>query len=174
MKFGVPAETLAGETRVAATPETVRKLVAAGHHAVVIQAGAGRGANFPDEEYAAAGATLAQTAQDVYTAADCVLKVRAPAPEELGWLRSGQLLIGLLNPHQNEAAQALAATRVTAFAMERLPRISRAQSMDVLSSQANVGGYKAVLLAANEFQRLMPMLMTAAGTVKAAQSAGSS
>ena len=169
MKFGVPAETHAGETRVAATPETVKKLAAGGHHAVLVEAGAGAGANIPDEQYAAAGAQVVGSASDVYGQADIVLKVRAPADGELAQLRSGQLLVGLLNPHNKDAAQALAARGVTAFAMELLPRISRAQSMDVLSSQANIGGYKAVMLAANEYQRLMPMLMTAAGTVKAAR-----
>lgn len=169
MKLGIPAETHAGETRVAATPETVKKITAPGHHAVLVQSGAGAGANIPDEQFAAAGAKIVPSAADVYGQADIVLKVRAPADGELGQMRSGQILIGLLNPHDKQSAQALAAKGVTAFAMELLPRISRAQSMDVLSSQANIGGYKAVMLAANTYQRLMPMLMTAAGTVKAAR-----
>jgi H+-translocating NAD(P) transhydrogenase subunit alpha len=169
MKFGVPAETHAGETRVAATPETVKKLTAGGHHSVLVQSGAGAAANIPDNQYSAAGAQILSSAADVYGQADILLKVRAPANGELSRLHSGQVLVGLLNPHNKEAAQALAATGVTAFAMELLPRISRAQSMDVLSSQANIGGYKAVMLAANAYQRLMPMLMTAAGTVKAAR-----
>lgn len=169
MKFGVPAETHAGETRVAATPETVKKLAAGGHHAVLVQSGAGAGANIPDDQYSAAGAQVVPSPSDVYGRSDIVLKVRAPADGELAQLRSGQVLVGLLNPHNKDAAQALAAKGVTAFAMELLPRISRAQSMDVLSSQANIGGYKAVMLAANQYQRLMPMLMTAAGTVKAAR-----
>ena len=169
MKFGVPAETRAGETRVAATPETVKKLTAAGHHTVFVQSGAGAGASLPDEQFAAAGAKIVPGTSDIYGQADIVLKVRAPADGELGQMRPGQVLIGLLNPHDKQSAQALAAKGVTAFAMELLPRISRAQSMDVLSSQANIGGYKAVMLAANAYQRLMPMLMTAAGTVKAAR-----
>jgi NAD(P) transhydrogenase subunit alpha len=169
MKFGIPAETQAGETRVAATPETVKKLTAGGHHTVLVQAGAGMGANIPDDQFAAAGAKIVSAAPDVYAQADIVLKVRAPADGELAQMRSGQVLIGLLNPHNKPGAEALARKGVTAFAMELLPRISRAQSMDVLSSQANIGGYKAVMLAATTFQRLMPMLMTAAGTVKAAR-----
>ena len=169
MKFGVPAEIQAGETRVAATPETVKKLTAGGHHAVLVESGAGARANIPDDQYSLAGAQVVPSAGEVYGQADVLLKVRAPADGELAQLRPGQVLIGLLNPHHKEAAQALAATGVSAFSMELLPRISRAQSMDVLSSQANIGGYKAVMLAANEYQRLMPMLMTAAGTVKAAR-----
>lgn len=169
MKFGIPAETQAGETRVAATPETVKKLTAGGHHSVFVQAGAGGGANVPDDQFAAAGAKIVGAAREVYAQADIVLKVRAPADGELAQMRSGQVLIGLLNPHNKPGAEALARSGVTAFAMELLPRISRAQSMDVLSSQANIGGYKAVMLAATTFQRLMPMLMTAAGTVKAAR-----
>jgi len=169
MKFGIPAESQAGETRVAGTPETVKKLTAGGHHSVFVQAGAGVGANVPDDLFAAAGATIVGAAREVYAQADIVLKVRAPADGELAQMRSGQVLIGLLNPHNKPGAEALARSGVTAFAMELLPRISRAQSMDVLSSQANIGGYKAVMLAATTFQRLMPMLMTAAGTVKAAR-----
>jgi proton-translocating NAD(P)+ transhydrogenase subunit alpha len=169
MKFGVPAETRAGETRVAATPETVKKLTAGGHHAVLVQSGAGASANIPDDQFAAAGGKIVPSAADIYGQADIVLKVRTPADGELGQMRPGQVLIGLLNPHDRQSAQALAVKGVTAFAMELLPRISRAQSMDVLSSQANIGGYKAVMLAANAYQRLMPMLMTAAGTVKAAR-----
>jgi NAD(P) transhydrogenase subunit alpha len=169
MKLGIPAETYAGETRVAATPETVRKLTLGGHHSVLVQAGAGAGANIPDDQFSAAGAKIVASSADVYGQADIVLKVRAPVEAELAQMRSGQVLMGLLNPHNKQAAQALAAKGLTAFSMELLPRISRAQSMDVLSSQANIGGYKAVLLAANTYQRLMPMLMTAAGTVKAAR-----
>jgi NAD(P) transhydrogenase subunit alpha len=169
MKLGVPAETRAGETRVAATPETVKKLTSAGHHTVFVQSGAGTGASLPDDQFAAAGAKIVPSAPDVYNQADIVLKVRAPADGELARMRAGQILVGLLNPHDEQAAQAIAARGLTAFAMELLPRISRAQSMDVLSSQANIGGYKAVMLAANAYQRLMPMLMTAAGTVKAAR-----
>lgn len=169
MKFGIPAETRPNETRVAATPETVRKLTAAGHHAVLVQSGAGAGASVPDEQYAAVGATIVPSAADVYAQSEIVLKVRGPDAGELAQLRTGQVLIGLLNPYQQDGIAALAKQGVTAFAMEALPRISRAQSMDVLSSQANLGGYKAVMMAANAYGRLMPMLMTAAGTVKAAR-----
>ncbi|MCW5605007.1 MAG: Re/Si-specific NAD(P)(+) transhydrogenase subunit alpha [Burkholderiales bacterium] len=169
MKFGIPAETRPGEKRVAATPETIKKLTAAGHHAVLVQAGAGTGANIPDQQYVDAGATVVAGAGDVYAQAEIVLKVRGPEASELAQMKSGQTLIGLLNPHDREGLEALAKQGIAAFAMEALPRISRAQSMDVLSSQANIGGYKAVMLAANAYQRLMPMLMTAAGTVKAAR-----
>ena len=169
MKLGIPAETRPNETRVAATPETVKKIAASGHHAVVIQSGAGKGSDIPDEQFAAAGAALVATAEEVYQQADIVLKVRGPDAQELARLRRGLVLIGLLNPHDKDNIAALAKQGVTAFAMEALPRISRAQNMDVLSSQANIGGYKAVMMAANAYRRLMPMLMTAAGTVKAAR-----
>ena len=169
MKLGIPAETRPNETRISATPETVKKLTAAGHHAVIIQSGAGVGASIPDELFTASGATIVSSATEVYQQADIVLKVRGPDVQELAQMRSGQVLIGLLNPHHKEGIEALAKQGVTAFAMEALPRISRAQNMDVLSSQANIGGYKAVMMAANAYQRLMPMLMTAAGTVKAAR-----
>jgi NAD(P) transhydrogenase subunit alpha len=169
MKFGIPAETQSHETRISGTPETVKKLTGAGHHQVFLQAGAGAGASLPDEQFAAAGATVVATAGDVWRDADIVLKVRGPDPQELAQMRAGQILIGLLNPHRREGIEALAKQGVTAFAIEALPRISRAQNMDVLSSQANLGGYKAVMMAANAYHRLMPMLMTAAGTVKAAR-----
>ncbi len=169
MKFGIPAETRTHEKRVAASPETIKKLAAGGHHTVLVQSGAGNAASIPDEQYAAAGATIAAGAADVYAQADIVLKVRGPDANELAQLRSGQTLIGLLNPHNQDGIAALAKSGVTAFAMEALPRISRAQSMDVLSSQANIAGYKAVLMAANTYGKMMPMLMTAAGTVKAAR-----
>jgi H+-translocating NAD(P) transhydrogenase subunit alpha len=169
MKLGIPTETVANETRVAATPETVKRLAGSGHHTVLVQAGAGAGANIPDDAYAGAGASLVPDAAQVFGAADIVLKVRAPTADETALLRAGQVLIGLLNPHDAAAAEVLAQRGITAFAMESLPRISRAQSMDVLSSQANIAGYKAVVLAAAEYGRFMPMLMTAAGTVKAAR-----
>ncbi|HET7158058.1 MAG TPA: Re/Si-specific NAD(P)(+) transhydrogenase subunit alpha [Burkholderiales bacterium] len=169
MKLGIPAETRPLETRVAATPETVKKLTAGGFHSVQIQAGAGVRASIPDDQYVAAGATIVAQAADIYRDADIVLKVRAPDANELAQMRAGQILIGLLQPHDTAGIAALAARGLTAFAMEALPRISRAQNMDVLSSQANIGGYKAVLMAANTYARMMPMLMTAAGTVKAAR-----
>jgi len=166
MRIGVPAERYPGESRVAATPETVKKLAAGGRHEVIVEEGAGAGAAVPDAAFAAAGAALVRIA-DLYGAADIVLKVRRPGETELGRLRPGSVLVGLLSPH--EGMEGLAKTGCTAFALELLPRITRAQSMDVLSSQANIAGYKAVLVAANEYGRFMPMLMTAAGTVKAAR-----
>lgn len=169
MKIGIPAETRAGETRVAATPETVRKLAASGENPVYVQSGAGVGAHFPDAEYAAAGATVVASADEVYAQAELILKVRGPQAGELAQMRPGTVLIGLLTPYDGAAIEALAARGLTAFAMEWLPRTTRAQSMDVLSSQANLAGYKAVLRAADTYGRLMPMLMTAAGTVKAAR-----
>jgi len=166
MRIGIPAETWPGETRVAATPETIKKLVAAKHQ-VVVQAGAGLGASIPDEAYAAAGAEVAPAAEAF--GAELVLKVRAPLPEERAMMPSGTRLVGMLNPFDAANLEAMAAHGLTAFALEAVPRITRAQSMDVLSSQANIAGYKAVMLAANTYQRFMPMLMTAAGTVKAAR-----
>jgi len=166
MRIGIPAETEAGETRVAATPETVKKLTTGGRHTVLVQSGAGVNAAIPDEAFVASGATLA-SATDIYSHADIILKVRRPEGPELSMLRRGSILIGLLAPHEN--TDALMQTGVTAFAMELLPRISRAQAMDVLSSQGNIAGYKAVIMAAYEYGRFMPMLMTAAGTVKAAR-----
>ena len=166
MRIGVPLETRPGETRVAATPETVKKLTAQGHQ-VVIQSGAGIGASQPDSAYEAVGATIGSAA-DAF-GAEIVLKVRSPQEDELKQLKSGSVLIGMLDPFDNAGIAAMAAQGITAFALEAAPRTTRAQSMDVLSSQANIAGYKAVLVAANEYQRFMPMLMTAAGTVKAAR-----
>ena len=169
MRFGVPAEIRPGETRVAATPETVKKLAAGGKHAVVVQAGAGIRAAVRDAEFQAAGATIAPSAADIYAQSDIVLKVRGPEASELAALKRGSILVGLLNPYEAAGVEALARTGVTGFALEWLPRITRAQAMDVLSSQANIAGYKAVIVAADEYGRFMPMLMTAAGTVKAAR-----
>jgi NAD(P) transhydrogenase subunit alpha len=166
MRIGIPAETRLGETRVAATPETVKKLVAAKHQ-VIVQSGAGIASSVPDEAYTAAGAQIGSAAEAL--GADMVLKVRAPNPEELPQMRSGAVLIGMLNPFDAENIAVMAGHGLSAFALEAAPRITRAQSMDVLSSQANIAGYKAVMLAANTYQRFMPMLMTAAGTVKAAR-----
>jgi H+-translocating NAD(P) transhydrogenase subunit alpha len=166
MRIGVPAEVQAGETRVAATPETVKKLAARSE--VKVQAGAGAGCSIPDRDYEAAGARIVASAADAYDA-DIVLKVRAPMERELGHLKANAVLIGLLEPFNAAGLEALARRGVSGFAMEWLPRISRAQSMDVLSSQANIAGYKAVVLAAAEIGRFFPMLMTAAGTVKAAR-----
>ena len=168
MNIGIPAETRAGETRVAATPETVKKLVA-GKHAVLVQAGAGAGASILDSDFQTAGAALASGAADVYARAEVVLKVRAPQAAELGLLRRNQVLVGMLNRFDAEGLASIARTGATAFALEAAPRITRAQPLDVLSSQANLGGYKAVMVAANHYGRLFPMLMTAAGTIKAAR-----
>ena len=166
MLIGVPAETLPGETRVAVTPETVKKLKAAGH-TLRIQSGAGVAASATDEALAAAGAEITDAAQA--WACPLVLKVRPPSAAELALAQSGATLIGMLNPFDAEGLQRMAAAGLTSFALEAAPRTTRAQSMDVLSSQANIAGYKAVMEAANQYQRFFPMLMTAAGTVKAAR-----
>lgn len=165
MRIGVPAETRPGETRVAATPETVKKLAA--KHQVVVQSGAGLAASITDEAYVAAGAQIGSAADAL--GAEIVLKVRAPNAEERARIKPGTVVIGMLNPFDAENNAAMAAAGLQAFALEAVPRITRAQSMDVLSSQANIAGYKAVMVAANTYQRFMPMLMTAAGTVKAAR-----
>ena len=162
MRIGVPLETRAGETRVAATPETVKKLISQGHQ-VLIQAGAGVGASQPDSAYEAVGASIGSAADAL--GSEIVLKVRSPEAAELKQMKSGAVLLGMLDPFDNAGIQAMAGQGITAFALEAAPRTTRAQSMDVLSSQANIAGYKAV----NEYQRFMPMLMTAAGTVKAAR-----
>src|SRR5438552_5451759 len=167
MIIGIPRETRAGETRVAATPETVKKLAASGKHEIVVESGAGTASSIPDAEFQAAGARIGAATEAL--GADIVLKVRGPSTEELPELKGGALLIGLLNPFDAAAVQSYAQAGVSGYALEWLPRITRAQSMDVLSSQANIGGYKAVIVAANEYGRFMPMLMTAAGTVKAAR-----
>ncbi|MBA2659428.1 MAG: Re/Si-specific NAD(P)(+) transhydrogenase subunit alpha [Nitrosospira sp.] len=169
MHIGIPAEIRGGESRVAATPETVKKFTAKDFHVVLVQSGAGTGASIPDEAYEAAGARIVTGAADLYGQSQIVLKVRGPEPGELAMMGKDTVLLGLLSPHQMDGIEALARHGLTAFAMEKLPRTSRAQSMDVLSSQANIAGYKAVLMAANVYQKFFPMLMTAAGTVKAAR-----
>jgi NAD(P) transhydrogenase subunit alpha len=166
MQIGVPAETQAGETRVAATPETVKKLVGLGH-VLRVQGGAGLAASATDAAYAAAGAELVDAAGAL--GCEVVLKVRAPSASELALMRRGTLLVGMLNPFDAPGLQAMAEAGLAAFALEAAPRTTRAQSMDVLSSQANIAGYKAVMIAADKYQRFFPMLMTAAGTVKAAR-----
>jgi H+-translocating NAD(P) transhydrogenase subunit alpha len=166
MHIGVPAETRANETRVAATPETVKKYVTQGHR-VTIQKGAGMPASFTDEAFAAAGAELVDAAAAF--SADLVLKVQSPTADELPLMKRGAVLVGMLDPFNAENAAQLASAGVTAFALEAAPRTTRAQSLDVLSSQANIAGYKAVLVAAERYPRFLPMLMTAAGTVKAAR-----
>jgi len=166
MQIGVPLETVAGETRVAVTPETAKKLTAQGH-TVRVQAGAGVAASVTDEAYVAAGAQITDRAGAL--GADLVLKVRSPQADELALMKSGATLVGMLNPFDRPGLDALAAAGLTSFALEAAPRTTRAQSMDVLSSQANIAGYKAVMMAADKYQRFFPMLMTAAGTVKAAR-----
>ncbi len=166
LTIGIPAEIKNHENRVAATPETVKKMLALGCQ-VIVQKGAGERANVTDSAYLAAGAILV-SAKDVYQA-NIILKVRAPEANEISAMPAGTALIGLLEPYNQTQLQIIAQQGITAFALEALPRNSRAQSMDVLSSQANVAGYKAVLLASHFYQRFMPMLMTSAGTVKAAR-----
>lgn len=166
MLIGVPTETAVGETRVAVTPETAKKLVAQGH-TVQVQSGAGVAASATDEAYTAVGATITDAAGAL--GAELVLKVRSPSDAELAHMKAGATLVGMLNPFDAPGLQKLAAAGLTSFALEAAPRTTRAQSMDVLSSQANIAGYKAVMLAANRYQRFFPMLMTAAGTVKAAR-----
>ncbi len=166
MQIGVPAETAAGETRVAATPETVKKLKALGH-TLRVQSGAGLAASVTDEAYIAAGAEIT----DAAGALSCplVLKVRSPSDNEAAQMKPGSTLVGMLNPFDASGLLRLATAQLTGFALEAAPRTTRAQSMDVLSSQANIAGYKAVMMAADKYQRFFPMLMTAAGTVKAAR-----
>jgi NAD(P) transhydrogenase subunit alpha len=166
MQIGVPAETAAGETRVAVTPETVKKLVAQGH-TVQVQSGAGVRASVTDDAYIAAGAQICNAASALGSA--LVLKVGAPQAEELAHMKSGAALVGMLNPFDTDGLSRMAGAGLTSFALEAAPRTTRAQSMDVLSSQANIAGYKAVMMAADKYQRFFPMLMTAAGTVKAAR-----
>ncbi len=166
MLITVPKETRPGETRVAATPETVKKFVSLGHR-VKVEAGAGLSASAPDGVYAAAGAKICPHAE-AYSG-EIVLKVRPAQADEIALMKPGQVLIGMLEPFNAEGIAAMNAAGLTVFSLEAAPRISRAQSLDVLSSQANVAGYKAVLMGANTYGRMMPMLMTAAGTVKAAR-----
>jgi H+-translocating NAD(P) transhydrogenase subunit alpha len=169
MRIAVLSETDGNETRVAATPETVKKYKALGAD-VAVQAGAGRGAGIPDGEFEAAGATVAGSAEDAAKDADVVLKVRRPGDGELKGLKPGALVVAIMDPYgQTEAVKAMADAKVAAFAMELMPRITRAQVMDVLSSQANLAGYRAVIDGAAEYGRALPMMMTAAGTVPAAR-----
>ncbi|MGE0178904.1 MAG: Re/Si-specific NAD(P)(+) transhydrogenase subunit alpha [Sphingomonas sp.] len=168
MKIAVLKETASGERRVSATPETVKKYIGLGA-SVAVEAGAGESANIADDDYVAAGAALAPRGETLKDA-DIVLAVQGPEVAELEGARNGMLLIGALNPFgQRERVDAYAAAGIETLAMEFLPRITRAQSMDMLSSQANLAGYKAVLDAAGEYGRAFPMMMTAAGTVAAAK-----
>ncbi len=166
MLIGIPTETAVGETRVAITPETAKKLKALGH-TLRIQSGAGVAASVTDDAFTAAGAEITDAA-GAY-ACDLVLKVRSPSDAECAHMKAGTTLVGMLNPFDAAGLQRLATAGLTGFALEAAPRTTRAQSMDVLSSQANIAGYKAVMIAADKYQRFFPMLMTAAGTVKAAR-----
>ena len=166
MLIGIPTETAVGETRVAITPETAKKLKALGH-TLRIQSGAGVAASVTDDAFTAAGAEITDAA-GAY-ACDLVLKVRSPSDAECAHMKAGTTLVGMLNPFDAAGLQRLATAGLTGFALEAAPRTTRAQSMDVLSSQANIAGYKAVMMAADKYQRFFPMLMTAAGTVKAAR-----
>src|SRR3954462_261235 len=167
MKVAIPAE-LDSEPRVAATPDTVKKLKA--YADVVVQSGAGLASGMLDADYEAAGATIAQNAADTLHDADVVLKVRRPTEQELSYCKPGALVFAIMDPYgADEALAAMARANVVGFAMELMPRITRAQVMDVLSSQANLAGYRAVIDGAGEFGRAFPMMMTAAGTVPAAR-----
>ncbi|MDP3409990.1 Re/Si-specific NAD(P)(+) transhydrogenase subunit alpha [Bosea sp. (in: a-proteobacteria)] len=169
MRIAVPAETQGAETRVAMTPETARKFAGLGAE-IVVETGAGLASGISDADYQAAGATIAASAAEALAGAAIVLKVRRPADSEIAALPKGALVVGIMDPYGNEKAlAALSKAGVSAFAMEFMPRITRAQVMDVLSSQANLAGYRAVVDGAGEYGRALPMMMTAAGTVPAAR-----
>jgi NAD(P) transhydrogenase subunit alpha len=169
VKIAVPRETAPGETRVALTPQAAGQLIGDGVE-VVVQAGAGRESYIPDEAFAEAGATIAADAPALYGQADLVLRVGRPTDEEIAMMKPGTALIGTLGTLANpQLAQRLAKAGVTAISMDAIPRITRAQSMDTLSSQATAGGYKAVLIAAERLPKFMPLLTTAAGTVRPAR-----
>ncbi|MGF1456725.1 MAG: Re/Si-specific NAD(P)(+) transhydrogenase subunit alpha [Alphaproteobacteria bacterium] len=169
MKIAIPTETRQNETRVAATPETVKKYVALGA-AVAVQRGAGIAASVTDEAFVEAGATIVDSSWDAVQDADMVLKVAPPTPQEVGEFRPGAYYAGLLNPFaERDTIEAMVRQNVTAFAMEFMPRITRAQSMDVLSSQSNLSGYLAVIEAAALYNRAFPQMMTAAGTIPPAK-----
>ena len=166
MRIAVARETDAGEPRVAATPDTIKRLKSLGAE-VVVARGAGLGAGIPDAEFQAVGAAISD---NLANDADVVLKVRRPGPTEIAGYKKGALVVAMMDPFGNEAAlKQMADAGLVAFAMELMPRITRAQSMDVLSSQANLAGYRAVIDAAEEYGRALPMMMTAAGTVPAAK-----
>ena len=169
MQIAIPKETLNGESRVAASPEIVGKLIGLGFK-VTVESGAGLASSFTDDAYKQAGATIAKTAAETLKSADMVWKIRAPAGAEITKMKKGAILVASLDAlTDGDGMAALAKAGITAFAMELMPRISRAQSMDILSSQANLAGYKAVLDAASEYGRGFPMMMTAAGTVPPAR-----
>ncbi len=167
--IAVTRERRDGETRCAVTPETVKKFVAMGA-TVTVEAGTGTGSSIPDDDYAAAGATVAKDTKAVLSGADIVLKVRGPTAQETSALKPGAIVVALLDAYRDkETVTALAGANATAFAMEFVPRISRAQVMDALSSQANLAGYRAVIEAAYAYGKGFPMMMTAAGTVAPAK-----
>ena len=167
MKVGVPRETVPGERRVAIVPEAAAKLVAAKQE-VIVESGAGTGSGHDDEAYRKAGATVGD--RNAAFGADIVVKVQKPSPDEIALLRDGAALIATIQPLTNkDAVRALASKRTTAFSMDMIPRVTRAQPMDSLSSQSNIAGYKAVLVAANSLPKFFPMLTTAAGTVTPAR-----
>ena len=174
MRIGVPKETAPGERRVALVPESAKKLMQAGYQ-VAIEGGAGEAAGYPDAGYGEAGATIESNPAALVGSADIVLRVGPPASaasgrDEIGWMRPGSIYLGSLMPVRNpEAARALAQRRITAFSTDAIPRTTRAQSMDTLSSMANIAGYKGALLAAAELNKYFPMLMTAAGMVPPAK-----
>ncbi len=166
MLIGVPTEIVPGERRVALVPETVARLIKEGH-TLLVQRGAGTAASFVDDDYVAAGATLAPDAADVYARAAFIAKVARPTATELAQMHPGQALLAFLSPLGDPASvEAYANAKITALSMDAIPRTTRAQSMDALSSQANIGGYKAVILAAAASPRFFPMQTTAAGTIK--------
>jgi NAD(P) transhydrogenase subunit alpha len=166
MKIAVPKETKERERRVALTPDVVSQLVKAGFECMV-EANAGLNSYFDDESYRAAGAVIVPTAKDIYSSADVLLKVNAPSPEEISWMKKDAVLISLMFAATNpQTVEACLKAGVNAFSMDAIPRISRAQKMDVLSSQANLAGYKSVIIGAAALGKIFPLLMTAAGTIK--------
>ncbi|MGH9919657.1 MAG: NAD(P)(+) transhydrogenase (Re/Si-specific) subunit alpha, partial [Nitrososphaerales archaeon] len=168
MIVGVPKETAALERRVSVVPETVSKFGAG--VSVLVESGAGESAGFIDSDYTSAGATIASDQKSLYAQADVILKVTPMTPDEASLVREGAVTISFLSPLANlETVKRLASRKATAFAMELVPRISRAQPMDALSSQANIAGYKAVILAADTVSKLFPLMMTAAGTISPAK-----
>lgn len=168
MKIGVIKETRPGERRVAVTPQVARDFIAKGFE-VVVEKNAGLDSHFRDEDYEAAGARVT-TKDKVFREADLIVKVNPPSDEDLPYFREGQVFVGMLFPYNNpELVEQLAAKKVTAFAMELIPRISRAQNMDVLSSQSNLAGYKAVIIGADALEKIFPLMMTAAGTIRPAR-----
>ena len=166
MKIGIPRETKERETRVALTPDVVKSLVAKGYQ-VTVETSAGNGSSFSDEDYRLAGADIASNAGAIYTGSDCILKVNPPTANEISSMPNGSKLISFMWAATNrEVVQACLQQGITAFSMDAIPRISRAQKMDALSSQSNLAGYKTVLLGANALGKIFPLMMTAAGTIK--------